>query len=931
MVGQPTLWAMSGDGISPVAVARRLAVGLLMVVGAACSAPGPPDRAETLSVDTTPSVSSGDDTPVATTTTAMEVPVVEVVRLNEVHYHPPRDADLLEFVEVVNLGGQRVNLQDWCIDGTGFCWEAVTLLEPGEAAIVTFSVNDRRLSNGGETVALVDALGQRVDEVTYSDDGAWPTVADGGGASLHRVNAGTDVGSWQAALPTPGVVAAGEGAGVVGDVVVTEVYYHAVNDDPAAAFIEVMNVSAAAVDLQGWCVVGTPACWDEPTVLGRGEAFSTDGWFANGGLSRSGERLHLVDTAGRIHDTVVFEDHGDWPALADGYGWSLSRRDVTESGVLAGNWDAAVPTPGVYDDTVAGSVRPLFSDIDFTPSPLPGDELAITAAVSGLDEVQVHYRIDFGDEVVLPANYDGERVDVTLPAADAGALIRFRFVGVAAGEELARWPRLGDGQVYGGTVVADLDADATELPRLQLFAEDEVWQEARRNTRLHGNEGYPVVLAFDGEIIDNSLIRIKGNQARSNTKKKWKVMLPAGQHWEAGGLLRAPVDQFDLLPAATDKSFSREILVSDMQEMAGGLSQQVLPMRVEVNNEFFGLYMYGESPDGDWRDLMGFSDEVYVWKAEMLSFLRSRDLDLDADTFARHYERITKGWRDDNDELLRSLIDTLDTLQDHELEEWVFANIDVPQVVNSLAAMRIVQHSEWQHKNYFVAFDPQDGRWRLIPIDFDLTFGRYYASPCNARCDTITAWPYLDYPDGNRLARALLRNEMFRSLVDRRTRELAEVYLAPGVLEQRLAELLDVMGDDAADDRARWSVYGEQQSMGRAQELMTRYFIEPKREMYLGQNSRLPDPQPVSPAVSVNKVVTDDAGQVLQATLVNRESVAVDMSGRVMPEIDAVLPAGLVLPAGGSCVIVFERVPVTASQVGEFVVMAHRLVDADAD
>jgi len=122
VVGQPTLWAMSGDVISPVAVARRLAVGLAMVVCAACSASGPSDRAETLSVDTTPSVSSGDDAPVATTTSVVEVPVVEVVRLNEVHYHPPRDADLLEFVEVVNLGGQRVNLQDWCIDGTGFCW-----------------------------------------------------------------------------------------------------------------------------------------------------------------------------------------------------------------------------------------------------------------------------------------------------------------------------------------------------------------------------------------------------------------------------------------------------------------------------------------------------------------------------------------------------------------------------------------------------------------------------------------------------------------------------------------------------------------------------------------------------------------------------------------------------------------------------------------
>ena len=51
-------------------------------------------------------------------------------------------------------------------------------------------------------------------------------------------------------------------------------------------------------------------------------------------------------------------------------------------------------------------------------------------------------------------------------------------------------------------------------------------------------------------------------------------MLPYGYETDGGGLFRNSVDQFDLLPAATDKSFSREALVADLQALSGGFSQR---------------------------------------------------------------------------------------------------------------------------------------------------------------------------------------------------------------------------------------------------------------------------------------------------------------------------------------------------------------------
>ena len=92
--------------------------------------------------------------------------------------------------------------------------------------------------------------------------------------------------------------------------------------------------------------------------------------------------------------------------------------------------------------------------------------------------------------------------------------------------------------------------------------------------------------------------------------------------------------------------------------------------------------------------------------------------------------------------------------------------------------MRIAQNPEWQHKNYYVVFDPADELWRLIPIDADLNFGRRWSSPCNARCDEVRADPYMSYPDGNRLARIFLKDEVFLGMVDRRTRSLADEFLS---------------------------------------------------------------------------------------------------------------------------------------------------------
>src|SRR4029078_8185171 len=65
------------------------------------------------------------------------------------------------------------------------------------------------LDNAGETLRLLNVNGRVMDEVSYSDSGAWPLGADGSGPTLSRREASAASGpeAWEASAAlgaTPG-------------------------------------------------------------------------------------------------------------------------------------------------------------------------------------------------------------------------------------------------------------------------------------------------------------------------------------------------------------------------------------------------------------------------------------------------------------------------------------------------------------------------------------------------------------------------------------------------------------------------------------------------------------------------------------------------------------------------------------------------------
>lgn len=140
--------------------------------------------------------------------------------ISEIHYNPSLDQGIdnnFEFVELFNNGYRTIDLSGYMfIEGLQFALPPRTVLSPGQCLVFTKRAETYRdapcevqqwdrgsLSNGGETLRLLDREGVEVDSVRYDDIFPWPESADAGGSSLEIIDPGIPnytYENWRASL-----------------------------------------------------------------------------------------------------------------------------------------------------------------------------------------------------------------------------------------------------------------------------------------------------------------------------------------------------------------------------------------------------------------------------------------------------------------------------------------------------------------------------------------------------------------------------------------------------------------------------------------------------------------------------------------------------------------------------------------------------------
>ena len=206
------------------------------------------------------------------------------IAVTEINYNPydPTEAELaaietldnddFEFIEVQNSDATATSLAGVSItNGVRFDFPSV-MLEPGERGVV---VRDRAafelrygsdinilgsfesggLSNGGETIQLVDGVGATLLEFAYSDAEPWSQSADGVGGTLELVDSNTAGSRYGKHYSWRGSTDFGGSPGSAGNepigVVVNEVR---ANTDAVETLdaIELLNTTDIEIDISGW-------------------------------------------------------------------------------------------------------------------------------------------------------------------------------------------------------------------------------------------------------------------------------------------------------------------------------------------------------------------------------------------------------------------------------------------------------------------------------------------------------------------------------------------------------------------------------------------------------------------------------------------------------------------------------------------------------
>ncbi len=591
-------------------------------------------------------------------------------------------------------------------------------------------------------------------------------------------------------------------------VVISEILYKPLVGD--GEFIEITNAATTSVDMSGWTVSdGIELTVGHGTVLGAGERvvfaldladFETDHGFAaaaaftSGSLANSSDTLVLSDALGTVIDTVTYEDSDPWPPGPDDRGTSLELADVDAPNDDPTNWaESSEPggTPGTINSAELARVLPRIEQVQPSPTrPQPGEDVVVSAQLDDADTASLAYRLDFGNEVVIPllddsASPGGANDGVygaRIPGQHAGTLIRYRIEGANA-FGTAAVPAAIEAADYRGVVVVD-PARASAVPVIEYWMPDSVYKDVLDN---HRRDDFFVdaVLAYDGEVWDNVQMRIRGGNSRAYDHPSWNVEFPDGPVFEMPGhTTTGPVDEFNLQWDA----FPSAATAWDVARSIGFPAVDYFPIRVYRNGDFWGMGSYGTALDGTWRDNNGIGD-ANVYKA-VGGMALERQLIPSKMGGGKGGLEVSEG-DDDGFVEVWEFANLLDADATKAQYEGLLDELNVPEVINYLAFIAWTKHWDSSNHNWYLVNDEADtDRWSVLPWDLDNVFDRTHGV-------LVEELPGV-------LPERVLAHPEFQEMYYRRLASLIEQFPLPTSPVEIFSGIYDPIAAELAEDYAKW-------------------------------------------------------------------------------------------------------------------------------
>jgi len=400
------------------------------------------------------------------------------------------------------------------------------------------------------------------------------------------------------------------------------------------------------------------------------------------------------------------------------------------------------PTPNAAngDEFVPG---PKVEEVAHTPlKPLQTDPIVVTAKVTpfigSVSGVNLYYRVMYGSETTLVMKDDGTGGDVLagdtiytaiIPDSAYGQedMVRWRIEATDSDSKVGKAPQFLDqsgtsqSAEYYGTVIED--ASITDsLPVMRWFTDDVPNSVNRTGSRAS--------FYYDGQFLDNIYVRQRGGFTNNNSQK---FDFNKDEPFELSPEF-PKVGEVNMNSNGQDTSYIRQPLCFDTFSKAGVPSCMAFPVNLRRNKSFHKVAIYIEQVDEDYMKRQNVPETGALYK-----FVQRSNLSPALNDANTGVEKKTRDEEDfsDLEAFISGLKQSLDgsTIQNTGnlnysaadqagRKTFLYDNVDVPAMVNYLAASVLVQNGDDSRKNFYLYRDTDgSGEWRQFPWDMDQSFG----------------------------------------------------------------------------------------------------------------------------------------------------------------------------------------------------------------
>ncbi|MFA7541946.1 MAG: CotH kinase family protein, partial [Lysobacterales bacterium] len=304
-------------------------------------------------------------------------------------------------------------------------------------------------------------------------------------------------------------------------------------------------------------------------------------------------------------------------------------------------------------------------------------------------------------------------------------------------------------------------------------------------------------LGDDAPVQTLSGIRFRGNSSRALPKKGFHVRFVSPQPVLFGS------DRMNLMANWTDPSMLRQTIALAMFRDLGLMASRTRQFDLFLNGIYEGLYTHVQRVDGKLLAMHGRREGTLVrdqFRGDPdipVSSLFGFDLGAIAEderaafVAARFDSRGSPDWS----ALVELALWQQSTPAGTAFAEGFEQRFDVDHFIDWLALHILIGDVDAFGDDYWLHLDPDDGLWRTLPWDKDLSFGKHYRGGAGVANDYF----YYEYPvnsnHGNRLVLKVLDTPSLRARLNQRVLELGEQVFTPDYFQTEVSALTEVLLD----------------------------------------------------------------------------------------------------------------------------------------